>query len=55
MSSSSGRKVAEVDDRSPSTRTRRGTLSGTFTRANRSPPPSGSRTVTARFSDSPEM
>jgi hypothetical protein len=33
----------------------RGTLAGTFTRANRSGPPSGSRMTTARLSESPEM
>ncbi len=40
---------------SVATRTSRGTLLGTLTRANCSVRPSGSRTVTARFSDSPEM
>ena len=40
---------------SVATFTRRGTLLGTFTRANRSVRPSGSRTVTARLSESPEM
>ena len=37
------------------TDTKRGTLLGTLMRANSSGPPSGSRTTTARFSDSPEM
>jgi hypothetical protein len=57
MRSSIGRNVTVL--RSPpgavATRTSRGTLFGTFTRANRSVPPSGSRTVTARLSERPEM
>ena len=35
--------------------TNRGSTSGTLTRANRSSPPSGSRTSTPRLSESPEM
>ena len=53
MRSSIGRNV--IVSSSVSTRTSRGTLLGTLTRANRSVRPSGSRTVTARFSDRPEM
>jgi len=53
MRSSTGRKrEARLLD---STATSRGTLLGTLTRANSSGPPAGSRTTTARLSDSPEM
>jgi hypothetical protein len=52
MSSSTGRNRYRRPD---STVTRRGTLLGTLTLANSSGPPSGSRTTTARLSDSPEM
>ena len=43
--------------RSPSLpiRTKRGSVSGTLTRAKRSSPESGSRTVTPRLSERPEM
>ena len=53
MRSSTGRKTTPGS--SVATFTKRGTLLGTFTRANRSVRPSGSRTVTARLSESPEM
>ena len=53
MRSSSGRKVA-VWPVGP-TGTKRGTLFGTLTRAKWATPLSGSRTDTARFSDSPLM
>ena len=57
---SHGRKCAITDSsgicspRSPIA-TKRGRPSGTFTRAKRSSPDSGSRTTTPRLSDSPEM
>ena len=41
--------------RASPTATKRGSASGTFTRAKRSSPDSGSRTVTPRLSDRPEM
>ena len=51
-----GDEVLERQERRRrATATNRGTLLGTFTRANRSAPLSGSRTITARFSDSPLM
>ena len=53
MRSSSGRKVA-VSPAGP-TCTNRGTLFGTFTRAKWAMPASGSRTLTARFSERPLM
>ena len=53
MRSSSGRNVA-VASVGP-TGMNRGTLLGTFTRAKCDWPPAGSRTMTARFSDSPLM
>ncbi len=53
MRSSSGRKIA-VGSVGP-TGMKRGTLFGTFTRAKCDWPPAGSRTITARFSESPLM
>jgi hypothetical protein len=50
MTASSGTKALRL----PTWR-KRGSASGTFTRAKRSSPVSGSRTRTARLLDSPEM